>query len=76
MNAEDQSYVNRYKQIRSFINDSRMNEVRQFYNSPSLWQIMKIARKENYHSAFLSHYLKPNGNHSLGTNSLSCSCKW
>lgn len=64
------NYLNRMKQIHSFNNDPRMNEVRDFYNTPSFWQIMNIARRENSHSAFISYYLNPNNHHSLGDSFL------
>ncbi len=69
-NTETTSYIKRINQIRSFNTDQRMNEVRQFYNSPSFWQIMNIARKENSHSAFIAHYLNPSSHHSLGDSFL------
>lgn len=69
-NHYDESYLNRVKQIHAFNNDPRMNEVRQFYNTPSFWQIMNIARRENSHSAFLAYYLNPDSHHSLGDSFL------
>ncbi|MDE6479712.1 MAG: PD-(D/E)XK nuclease family protein [Muribaculaceae bacterium] len=47
-----------------------MNEVRDFYNSPSFWQIMNIALRENSHSTFISYYLNPNNHHSIGDSFL------
>lgn len=69
-NHNDESYLTRVKQIHAFNNDPRMNEVRQFYNTPSFWQIMNIARRENSHSAFLTYYLNPDNHHSLGNSFL------
>lgn len=43
-----------------------MSDVRKFYNTPSFWQILNIARRENSHSAFIAYYLNPQNNHSLG----------
>lgn len=68
--SETASYLKRINQIRSFNTDQRMNEVKQFYNTPSFWQIMNIARKENSHSAFIAYYLNPGNHHSLGDSFL------
>lgn len=64
---ENNEYLKRVKQIHKFNTDAQMKELMDFYNTPSFWQILKIARNETSHSSFISYYLNPNNHHSLGT---------
>lgn len=47
-----------------------MDALRSFYNMPSFWQIMNIARKEVSHSKFITYYLNQDNHHSLGPSFL------
>ena len=68
LKEEEDSYLLRLKQIHHFNSNKEMFQINEFYKSPSFWQILNVARKEDYHSEFIAYYLHPDNHHSIGNN--------
>jgi len=58
------------EQIIDFYNDSLFQELKAYYGKTTLFNILKIERNENRHSAFLAWLLDENGSHGLGEEPL------
>lgn len=56
--------------IIDFYNDSLYQELKAYYGKTTLFNILKIERNENRHSAFLAWLLDENGSHGLGEEPL------
>lgn len=56
--------------IIDFYNDSLFQELKAYYGKTTLFNILKIERNENRHSAFLAWLLDKNGSHGLGEEPL------
>lgn len=56
--------------IISFYNDTLFQELKDYYGKTTLFNILKIERNENRHSAFLAWLLDENGSHGLGEEPL------
>ena len=58
------------EQIIGFYNDPLYQELKAYYGKTTLFNILKIERNENRHSAFLAWLLDENGSHGLGEEPL------
>lgn len=56
--------------IIDFYNDSLYQELKTYYGKTTLFNVLKIERNENRHSAFLAWLLDENGSHGLGEEPL------
>lgn len=71
MCTENQNNTNRIKElIISFYNNQMYQELKAYYGKTTLFNILKIERNENRHSAFLAWLLDENGSHGLGEEPL------
>lgn len=71
MNTENQNNTDRIKDwIISFYNNQTYQELKAYYGKTTLFNILKIERNENRHSAFLAWLLDENGSHGLGEEPL------
>lgn len=52
-------------------NDSKFQKLSAKYSQKNLFNVLKIERNENRHSAFLCWLLDPQSDHALGTEGLS-----
>ena len=59
-------------EIINFYNDPLFQELKASYGKTTLFNVLKIERNENRHSAFLAWLLDSNGNHGLGEEPLKC----
>ena len=57
-------------EIINFYNDPLYQELKAYYGKTTLFNILKIERNENRHSAFLAWLLDENGSHGLGEEPL------
>lgn len=68
---ESQKNTNRIKEwIIAFYNNQTYQELKTYYGKTTLFNILKIERNENRHSAFLAWLLDENGSHGLGEGPL------
>lgn len=58
--------MNTYHQILEMYNAKAFRSLSAFYNKQTVFNILKIERNENRHSAFLCWLFNPNGGHGLG----------
>ncbi len=57
-------------EIIKFYNDPLYQELKAYYGKTTLFNVLKIERNENRHSAFLAWLLDENGSHGLGEEPL------
>ena len=57
-------------QIIDFYNDPLFQKLKAYYGKTTLFNVLKIERNENRHSAFLAWLLNKNGSHGLGDEPL------
>ena len=57
-------------QIIEFYNDPLFQQLKAYYGKTTLFNVLKIERNENRHSAFLAWLLDKNGSHGLGDEPL------
>lgn len=67
---EESKQVTIKRRIIDFYNDPLFQELKSYYGKTTLFNILKIERNENRHSAFLAWLLDEKGSHGLGEEPL------
>ena len=70
MTMRDMSNDKTKNEIIAFYNNQTYQELKAYYGKTTLFNILKIERNENRHSAFLAWLLDENGSHGLGEEPL------
>ncbi len=66
MNKEEVENIDIVKLLLDFKNDLNVQKLKTFYNTKSFSEILKVERKEEPHSSFISWLLNENESHNLG----------